>query len=337
MVLLYSAAKMMIAPHLDGVVKLTHDGGQSWSDIPSLSQDEFRPYIQVLSIAALDSNHYLMIRRQPDIEDVLVETADGGKSWKLVHVRNDSTNRELPRQVLVHAQEYWVFGMELVNRQQGGGYGIPMTLHSKDGQTWSHGANGGLHEFGRCNQQGCYLYDGTAEISYTDQPKYWAMRQDFSFSKVWAVTGSRACTISSVTECGPALVTDKPQASVWGPGGSRFHMKPPKLINFAFAEGCTACGVKAIWPDPGLDWHGQIVANLKIAADGTVANVSLEGTTTNSFVAHQISDQIAHWKFEVPQEAPKWQTSVSLDVRCLDLPQAPTIGGCWLTPGKQPS
>jgi hypothetical protein len=38
--------------------------------------------------------------------------------------------------VFVHEGEYWAFGHELVHREKGGGYGVPLTLHSKDGETW---------------------------------------------------------------------------------------------------------------------------------------------------------------------------------------------------------
>ncbi len=122
---------------MSGSVRLTHDGGDHWEDIPALTSDELRPFNLVLAVAALDSAHYLMIREHPEIEDIYVVTNDGGMSWKVVHQRDDATNRELARWVFVHGGEYWAFGMELVHRDTGGGYGVPLTLHSKDGETWA--------------------------------------------------------------------------------------------------------------------------------------------------------------------------------------------------------
>lgn len=115
---------------IDGTVKITRDGGEHWEDIAPDSE-ELRPFVQTLSVAALDSSHFLMLRRQPEVEDVFVITKDGGKSWTVVHPRNDASNRALPRMVFVHDGEYWAFGHELVHREKGGGYGTPLTLHSK--------------------------------------------------------------------------------------------------------------------------------------------------------------------------------------------------------------
>jgi hypothetical protein len=199
------------SPLMRGSVKLTHDGGEHWEEIPALTSNELQPYSLVLSVAALDSTHYLMIREQPEVEDIYLVTNDGGKSWKVIHQRDDATNRELAKQVFAHDGEYWAFGYELVHRDKGGGYGVPLALHSKDGKTWTHGPAGG-NEYGGCNPQGCYLWDGTVETLYEEREQYWALPQggSLSFSK-WAIAGTHACTISSYTDCGLAVVTDKPQ------------------------------------------------------------------------------------------------------------------------------
>lgn len=204
---------------MSGTVRLTHDGGDHWEDISALSSDELRPFTFVLAVAALDSTHYVMIREHPDVEDAYVVTGDGGKSWKIVHQREDATNRELARWVSVHGGEYWAFGMELVHREAGGGYGVPLTLHSKDGEKWTHGVNGGLHEYGGCNSQGCYMWDGTIETLYSEHEGYWALPQDGSMSvSKWAITEKRACTVGTHLECGPAVATKEPQPRPEGTG-----------------------------------------------------------------------------------------------------------------------
>jgi hypothetical protein len=199
-------------PLMSGVVKLTNDGGAHWEEIPALASDELRPYTLVLAVAALDPSNYLMIRRRPEVEDVYLVTADGGKSWKVVHQRNDATNRELASWVFVHGGEYWVFGMELVHRDTGGGYGVPLTLRSKSGETWTHGINGGLHEFGSCNSQGCLTSVGTVEMMQRDREQYWTPPPgSLSSPAKWAIAGNRACIISTHFECGPAIIAAPPQ------------------------------------------------------------------------------------------------------------------------------
>lgn len=197
---------------MTGTVKLTHDGGDHWEDIAALTSDELRPLSLVLAVAALDSSHYLIIREHPEVEDAYLVTSDGGKSWRLVHQRDDSTNRELARWVFPHNGEYWAFGMELVHRDTGGGYSVPLTLHSRNGETWAHGVTGGTHEYGGCGPQGCYMWDGTVEMLYTEHEQYWALPQDGTLSvSKWAIAGSRACNVAANLECGPAVVTEEPQ------------------------------------------------------------------------------------------------------------------------------
>jgi len=145
-----------VSPHMDGVVKLTQDGGGHWEDIPALRSDELRPFTLVLSVAALSLKKKIMIRRQFNIEDVFLVTANGGRSWKVVHQRFDETNRELARQIFIHGGEYWAFGAELVNRQKQGGYDVPLAIHSNDGEHWAMGSMGrtGL-EVAMCKVANC--------------------------------------------------------------------------------------------------------------------------------------------------------------------------------------
>jgi photosystem II stability/assembly factor-like uncharacterized protein len=63
---------------IDGVAKTTHDGGDHWEEPTALDSDELRPFAQILAVAALDSSHYLMLRRQTNVEDVFVVT----KGWR---------------------------------------------------------------------------------------------------------------------------------------------------------------------------------------------------------------------------------------------------------------
>ena len=58
-------------------------------------------------MTALDNTHFLMLRRQPNVEDAFVVTNDGGKFWKVVHMQNDASNRVMARTVFNHQGEYW--------------------------------------------------------------------------------------------------------------------------------------------------------------------------------------------------------------------------------------
>lgn len=194
-------------PFLDSTVKLTHDGGQRWEDATSLKTDEeLRRYTEVLSVAALDSTHNLIGIRQPQVAVGYAVTSDAGGSWKLVHLDDVYATR-----VFVHNGEYWAFGIEYLDREKGGGYGAPVSLHSKDGENWVHGVRG-PNEFPSCNVQGCYLSDGVVEDLYGEHAKFWVLPQDGTMTKTWAIAGSFACMVAVTAKCGPAEVMEEPPA-----------------------------------------------------------------------------------------------------------------------------
>lgn len=192
-------------PFLDSDVRITRDGGLHWEEITALKTDaDLRPYSEVLSAAALDPTHYVIGIRQPGVSVGYAVTEDAGTTWKLVHLDDVYATK-----VFVHEREYWAFGVEYLNRQNQGGYGAPVSLHSKDGETWEHGARG-PNEFPSCNSQGCFLRDGIVEDLYGQHERFWALPQDGTMSKLWAIAGNRGCTISGTTRCGPATVTEQP-------------------------------------------------------------------------------------------------------------------------------
>lgn len=321
------------SPHLDSIAKITHDGGKSWTGIPALTSDELRPYSEALSVAALDRSHFLMIRRQPNIEDVFVVTKDAGRTWKIVHPRNDETNREFPLRAVVHNGEYWVFGWELVNRQSRGGYGVGMTLRSADGETWLHSKSGPERASSNCTSQGCRLWDGAIASVFEVTPKYWNVPQDFTLTWNWAMAADRICTINTVTECGPAEPVDKPQPAVFHNTSQAFDKIPMKVEHRPFAGDCLNCGVERIMLDPGMDWQGTVIANFDVDHDGSVVSLFLDGKVEDR-LRSQIENQVQRWMFKV-SPGNKRHKKIAVDVHCVDLPGALGVDGCRLFPAKE--
>jgi photosystem II stability/assembly factor-like uncharacterized protein len=314
---------------IEGNVKITHDGGEHWEDITVIDSEELRPFGQTLSIAALDSAHVLMLRRQPEVEDVFMVTKDGGKSWKIVHPQNDATNRARPRMVFVHQSEYWAFGNELVHREKGGGYGVPLTLHSKDGETWTHGI-AGPKEFASCNSQSCYMWDGAVEVLYGEREQFWSLPQDGSLSDKWAIAGATGCTVSnSILKCGRATVTEKPAQKPEVPGGIIYH----DARNGYLADGCLECRVNGIVPDKaGPPSMQQVRASIAVRRDGTVASVSLNYPSSKR-MSDDISNQLSKWLFEPAHEGAhtvETKKDVSLLLMCAGFPGRPETNRCNL-------
>ena len=189
---------------VNGVVKLTRDGGEHWDGVTAMRSDNaLRPFSDILSVAALDSLHYLVAFRQPQVAVGYAVTQDGGKTWKLVQVPNTYATR-----VFVHEGEYWAFGIEYLNREDHGGYGAPVSLHSRDGETWIHGARG-PNEFSTCTRQGCSLWDGLLENLYGQQPKFWILPPIGSLQRKWAIAANHACVLDAALTCSTISVSDE--------------------------------------------------------------------------------------------------------------------------------
>ena len=316
-----------VAP-MDGVVKITHDGGDHWDDIVAVNSEELRPFVQTLAVAAIDNLHFLMLRRQPEVQDVFIFTKDGGKSWKLGRPRNDATNRELPDMVFVHASEYWALGYELVHREKGGGYGVPLVLHSKDGEAWTHGA-AGPKEFTSCSSRGCYLWDGAVEVLYGEKEQFWSLPQDGSLGKRWAIAENNGCTISGNLKCGRATITEKPLDQPEGRGVVISSSSDDQTV----AEGCVECHFEAVAPEhSGPPSVQRIQASIKIRRNGTVASVSAVYLPSQR-MSDEISSQLSKWLFEPTHKGANTVEAtkdVSLVLMCAGFPDRPETNRCIL-------
>jgi len=307
----------------EGSVQMTHDGGEHWQSI-ALS-DELRPYTEVLAVAAIDSSHYLMLRRQPNVEDAFVITNDAGKSWKLVHMQNDASNRVLARTVFVHGGEYWAFGMELVHREKGGGYGVPLTIHSRDGETWTHGVRG-PNEFGACNPQGCYLWDGVVEVLYGEHEQFWSMPQDGSLSDKWAIAGHGACTIKGTLKCSSVALTDRLPARP-EKKGIIFISTGSKQI----APGCLECPIAPIVPDKPGSSIQKVNASVTVRRDGSVADSSVDSASKR--ISKLVEDQLSAWLFEPAhngESTTETKKRFSMLLMCSGVPGNPDSDRCSL-------
>jgi hypothetical protein len=206
-----------------------------------------------------------------------------------------------------------------------------MTRHSKDGETWTPGISL-ASDMGGCIAQGCYLWDGVVEILYGPKEQYWNLPQDGSLSGTWAIAGNRACTIDTTIECGPAAISEQPQPA--RRNLPRSVGQPYKITNLAFTDGCVACGVKVIRLDPGRNWQGRVVVSFEVDQEGAVADLSEDGAPEGP-LGVLIEEQVKHWRFAAPTAGATPQPKhVSIEVKCIDAPDVPTMDGCLLRPGK---
>lgn len=276
---------------LDGVLKLTSDGGKQWRDIDVMKTDpQLRKFTDIMSLAALSPSHMVAAIRQPEIEERYISTVDGGKTWTSTHLPNTIANS-----VFVHDGEYWAFGIEYLGREHnpGGGYSVPVALHSTDGQTWQHGVRA-TSEFDSCTNQGCVLPYGVIELLYATQEKTLSLPQDLPTPRRWAMVSSRVCVIDHGLRCGSAISSDAPQPAPEHAAPQMFQM----AWNQPLVAGCLDCDMPKIHFDASV-MHGQaintkILVHFSVKRDGTIGPIEIVGAPSQS-IADDFEKSIAGW------------------------------------------
>lgn len=290
--------------------QITQDAGNHWSDVSVMRTDEaLRPFSNVLGIAAVDATHFAMLLNMTQGENIFLSTQDGGQVWKPLHVDNTYASK-----LFAHGGEYWAFGMEIVERQNHGGYSVPLVLHSSDGLQWVHGAKAPT-EFGKCTSQGCVLYDGALAQLYGEKPRYIAFPADGTVTPKWAIVQGGICTVASALSCAvatpsdnlpPRPVSNRPIAV--GPGYNLSNPPPGCLIcsvnpfplNKKFLE-----QVPVTVNMPGQKPRQILAPGLKsvleisyhVRKDGTVDHVRVRGAPRKEIESRVLED-ISSWVFE---------------------------------------
>ena len=75
----------------------------------------------------------------------------------------------------------------------------------------------------------------------------------------------------------------------------------------------------------------------RVEQDGSVSDWSEDGAPKGPLGA-LIEEQFKHWKFAAPKgSASTDPRHLTIDVKCVDAPDVPTMDGCQLRPGKESS
>jgi hypothetical protein len=193
----------------DSGAAITSDGGVHWAPVvfPADAGD-FQPPFQVLGIAALSATNLTVSFAQSYGEHIYLSTTDDGESWKTTRLDNIYAGSLYTR-----GGEYWAFGIEYVDRQNRGGHGVGVALHSIDGRNWLHGAPS-PHEFYGCAASGCILdTGGFADLSGT-VPRFASLPTDAQPSRRWAFVAESICSVDLTLECASATPSESPSALV---------------------------------------------------------------------------------------------------------------------------
>lgn len=310
---------MAFADNLHGIrqtlsgAQTTNDGGKTWSAISVVSTDSaVSPFSNVLGVAALDSTHFALLLNKPQGENIFLSTKDGGATWTPLHIDNTYAGELFERD-----GKYWALGMEIVNRQNRGGYSVPLVLSSADGLVWQHGAKSPTEFEGSCTVQGCVLYDGAIVDLYGEAPRYIAFPASGTLAVKWAMAKGTVCTISSALSCAKTTPVDKPPARpeldrpiTIGPGHNLYNAPSGCLIcplnSFAFDKQFLG-KVPVMVGRPGESAREMMMPGLRavldvryvVRSDGSLDDIHIGGAPRKEIESHLAGD-IAGWLFEPP-------------------------------------
>ena len=297
-----------------GNVSLTSDGGEHWQriNVPQMDPKIQPPYV-IESVAALTSMSFAFELHKDNVEEVVYATNDAGHTWTPVHLTNI-----IARTIIPHDGEFWDFGIEYLGREHnpGGGYGVAVALHSKDGVHWDHGVRA-TNEFDGCNSQSCYLRYGVLEDVYGAQEKIWSLPEDDDLSRKWAMVGDTVCMVDHEVRCGKAIPSPSPQSM---PDRSSFSsVLGDKETIFA---GCLDCHFDNIPKPQSLRGRGGMIrgATVKFTVNrnGRVSAVVVKDVPIKE-LEKQIAKQVSEWVIEPRHNAGtavETQENLKIDILC---------------------
>lgn len=108
----------------------TVDGGLHWSPV-SLGQnsEDLKHFPYTFSLIALDGSHMAVMLKEGAAQyesQTFLSTQDSGKSWNILNIPSVTLYSFLRVE-----DQYWAVGTEVIHKDQpGGGYSVPLALHS---------------------------------------------------------------------------------------------------------------------------------------------------------------------------------------------------------------
>jgi len=276
----------------------TSDGGQSWKPIKiEQDPDDDKPFNYVLSLHALDAQRMLIVMSEGNssvYHSKYLITGDGGLHWKWLDISSTGSISITP-----HAGEYWLSGHEVIEKDKpGGGYGVPLVMHSPDGENWTHLPRWSQKEFSTCNSQGCLYWNGAGvKIPPSDPLTFWTFPTENTLSAKWAVAQGSICTVSTDLKCGPVAETHSmppyPKSSTPVPP----PVAPPPL-NAPAKEGlqCLFCDYDHFLVTRNYQGLAELELKFHIGANGLVQNVEVL-KTPSAEVTDKILPAMNSWIF----------------------------------------
>lgn len=225
-------------------VRYTADGGKSWRSLPSSASPELNDFKFVLEIAALGDTAAVLLKRGPAqfYDQRLLSTQNAGLTWSIVPFEHTGIGN-----LLVVQGEYWLVGIEVIDRQDHGGHAVPVTFHSRDGVTWDRGPKPLIDVNNACRPEGCLMWNGAWFDPFVPNGKIhtfpaWfdpavkgnvitiSLHPSFRATR-WAAANNRICSFMPDLRCADAaLAPTLPQHGGPAPALGAFELRPGKSM-----------------------------------------------------------------------------------------------------------
>jgi hypothetical protein len=283
------------APH---AVYFTNDGAATWVPVQiDLSSEQLKGFSHVLEVVALDAKQMAVVLSEGNSSVYgykLFITKDAGTKWTALDIPSTGLTR-----LSGHAGEYWFTGMEVIEKDKpGGGYGVPVIMHSQDAEKWTRVPRWSKHEFSECNAQGCLYWDGAGvQLPVAGPVRFWTFASDKTVTAIWAVAKGTICSVGTVVKCAAVATTETMPPDVESPSPIPPPVSAPPL-NAPQVQGlqCLFCDFERVMVT--TDFQGVAVVQLKlhIGQNGIVEQADVV-RASNPGIGERLAAFARNWIF----------------------------------------
>jgi len=284
--------------HTPRRIYTTGDGGATWAPVQiELASEDLKGFSHVLTVVAPDANHMAIVLSQGNSSAYdyrLFLTKDGGLKWSASEIPSTGLGK-----LTAHGGEYWFAGMEVIEKDKpGGGYGVPLVMHSPDAEKWIHLPKWSKHEFSECNSQGCLYWDGAGvQLPPTVPANFWTFAPEKAVTAKCAVAKGAICTVGTGLKCAAVTTTQTmpPYLESSSPVPPPISAPP---LDAPPAQGlqCLYCDFERIVVTPDFQGVAEVQLKLHIGENGLVEQADIVHAT-NSGIGERIASSARNWIF----------------------------------------